>query len=88
MTQARNDTKAGNYASAIKAMQDATAAKPDEALLWDTLGDAQLGDAVAADKAAKANHATDASVPGKLEAAITSYQKALDLNSQSRQAES
>lgn len=81
LTQARNDTKSGNYASAIKAMQDATAAKPDEALLWDTLGDAQLGDAVAADKAAKANKATDASVPGKLDAAIASYQKALDLNS-------
>ena len=80
LTQARADEKAGNYASAIKSMQDATAAKPDEALLWDTLGDAQLGDAMAADKAAKANHATDASVPGKLDAAVASYQKALDLN--------
>lgn len=81
LTQARADTKSGNFASAIKAMQDATAAKPDEALLWDTLGDAQLGDAVAADKAAKASHATDPSIPGKLDAAIASYQKALDLNS-------
>ena len=81
LTQARADTKAGNYDSAIKAMQDATAAKPDEALLWDTLGDAQLGDALAADKAAKANHSADPSVAGKLDAAITSYQKALDLNS-------
>lgn len=81
LAQARADTKSGDFAAAIKAMQDATTAKPDEALLWDTLGDAQLGDATAADKAAKANHATDASVPGKLDAAITSYQKALDLNS-------
>ena len=80
LKQARDDTKAGNFAPAIKAMTDATAAKPDEAILWDTLGDAQLGDAVAADKAARAAKATDASVPGKIDAAITSYQKALTLN--------
>ncbi|MDP9039138.1 MAG: hypothetical protein M3O02_07675 [Acidobacteriota bacterium] len=80
LKQARDATKAGDYTTAIKAMTDATAAKPDEALLWTTLGDAQLGDAVAADKAARANHATDASVPTKLDAAITSYQKALSLN--------
>jgi hypothetical protein len=61
-------------------MTDATTAKPDEPILWDTLGDAQLGDAVAADKAAKASHATDASVPDKYAAAIASYQKALTLN--------
>jgi hypothetical protein len=80
LKQARDDIKAGNFASAIKGMTDATAAKPDEALLWDTLGDAQLGDAVAADRAAKATHATDASVPDKFAAAIASYQKALSLN--------
>lgn len=81
LKQARDATKAGDYATAIKAMTDATAAKPDEPLLWDTLGDAQLGEAVAADKAAKASHATDASVPTKFQAAIASYQKAIDLNS-------
>jgi hypothetical protein len=80
LKQAREDTKAGKYSDAIKAMTDATAAKADEAILWDTLGDAQLGDAVAADKAAKASHATDASLPDKYNAAITSYQKALSLN--------
>lgn len=80
LKQARADTAAGNYASAIKAMTDATVAKPDEALLWDTLGDAQLGDAVAASNAAKAAKTTDASVPDKLAAAVTSYQKALTLN--------
>jgi len=80
LKQARDDNKAGNYAGAIKAMTDATAAKPDEALLWDTLGDAQLGDAVAADKAAKASHTADSSVPDKYAAAVTSYQKALTLN--------
>ena len=80
---ARDATKAGDYPTAIKAMTDATTAKPDEALLWDTLGDAQLGDAVAADKAAKAAKATDASVPDKYAAAVTSYQKALTLNAAS-----
>jgi tetratricopeptide (TPR) repeat protein len=77
---ARDDTKAGNFDSAIKAMTDATTAKPDEAILWDTLGDAQLGQANAADKAAKANHTTDASVADKYAAAEASYQKALTLN--------
>jgi tetratricopeptide (TPR) repeat protein len=80
LKQARADTVAGNYASAIKAMTDATAAKPDEALLWDTLGDAQLGEAVAASNAAKAAKTTDASVPDKLAAAVASFQKALSLN--------
>jgi len=80
LTQARADTKAGNYAPAIKAMTDATTAKPDQPYLWDALGDAQLGDAVAAENTAKAAKTTDASVVGKLEAAATSYQKALSLN--------
>jgi hypothetical protein len=66
LKQARADTAAGNYAPAIKAMTDATAAKPDEAILWDTLGDAQLGEAGAASNAAKAAKTTDASVPAKL----------------------
>jgi hypothetical protein len=80
MKQAGADMQSGDYASAIKAMTDATTAKPDEAILWETLGDAQLGDAVAADTKAKASHTTDATVPDKLTAAETSYQKALTLN--------
>jgi tetratricopeptide (TPR) repeat protein len=80
LKQARVDIKAGNFAPAIKAMTDATTAKPDEPILWDTLGDAQLGDANAADKAAKAAKATDATVPDKYAAAVTSYQKSLSLN--------
>ena len=80
LKQARADTAAGNFAPAIKAMTDATVAKPDEAILWDTLGDAQLGDAVAAEKAAKAAKTTDPSIPDKLTAAVNSYQKALSLN--------
>jgi hypothetical protein len=77
---ARDDTKAGDFDGAVKAMQDATAAKPDESILWDTLGDAQLGLANAADKAAKTNHTTDPSLNDKYQAAITSYQKAISLN--------
>lgn len=95
LKQARTDTTTGNSAaaagnydsagkafdSAVKSMTDATTAKPDEPILWETLGDAQLGQANAAQKAAQANHATDASVPDKYAAAATSYQKAIDLNS-------
>jgi hypothetical protein len=80
LKQAQSDNKAGNFASAIKAMTDATAAKADEPILWETLGDAQLGDADAAAKAARASHATDASLPDKYGAAIASYQKAISLN--------
>ena len=83
LKQARTDTAAGNYAAAIKAMTDATTAKPDEPILWDTLGDAQLGEAVAADKAAKAAKTIDPSLADKLNAAMTSYQKSLSLNAAS-----
>jgi tetratricopeptide (TPR) repeat protein len=80
LTTARNDTKSGDFDGAVNAMTSATAAKPDEPILWDTLGDAQLGLATAADKAAKANHTTDPTVADKYQAAITSYQKAISLN--------
>jgi tetratricopeptide (TPR) repeat protein len=80
LKDARADIASANFDAAIKAMTDATTAKPDEAILWITLGDAQLGQATAADKAAHAAHATDASLPDKYTAAATSYQKALSLN--------
>jgi tetratricopeptide (TPR) repeat protein len=83
LTDSRAATTAGNYDVAVKDMTDATAAKPDEAILWDTLGDAQLGQANAAAKAAHDAKATDASVPDKYNAAITSYQKAIALNTAS-----
>jgi len=70
LTQARADNKAGNYDSAITAMKQATESKPDEGILWVTLGDAQLGSGEAAAKAAKA--------------AGTSYKKAADLNAASK----
>jgi hypothetical protein len=77
---AQANIKAGSFDTAIKSMSDATAAKPDEPILWETLGDAQLGQADAAMKAAKAAKATDASLPDKYGLAIASYQKALSLN--------
>jgi tetratricopeptide (TPR) repeat protein len=80
LISARAATKAGNYDLAVKNMQDATAAKPDEAILWDTLGDALLGQAEAAAKVAHDAKTTDATVPDKYSAAITAYQKAISLN--------
>jgi tetratricopeptide (TPR) repeat protein len=86
LTQARADNKAGNYDSAIKAMQDATAAKPDEGILWITLGDSQLGSADAAAKAAKAagTSPTDPAIVQKYNDAATSYKKGIDLNAASK----
>ena len=80
LKSARAATQAGNFDVAAKAMTDATAAKPDEPILWVTLGDAQLGQANAAAKAAREAKTTDASLPDKYTAAETSYQKALTLN--------
>jgi hypothetical protein len=80
LKSARADTAAGKYDTAIKSMTDATTAKPDEPILWVALGDAQLGAANAAAKAAHDAKVTDASVPDKFAAAEASYQKALDLN--------
>ncbi len=86
LAQARADTKAGNYDSAIAAMQQATTSKPDESILWITLGDAQLGSADAAAKAAKAagTSPTDAAITQKYNDAIVSYKKGTDLNAASK----
>jgi tetratricopeptide (TPR) repeat protein len=79
LKSARAADAAGNYDEAAKNMTDATAAKPDEPILWDTLGDAQLGQANAAAKAA-GGKMSDPAVQDKYTAAVTSYQKALALN--------
>jgi tetratricopeptide (TPR) repeat protein len=86
LTQARADNKAGNYDAAIKAMQDATTAKPDEGILWITMGDAQLGSADAAAKAAKAagSSPTDPAIVQKYNDAAASYKKGIDLNAASK----
>ncbi|HEY5055133.1 MAG TPA: hypothetical protein VII58_03185 [Acidobacteriaceae bacterium] len=76
LVQARKDTTDGNYDVAIKSMTDATGSMPDQPVLWQTLGDAQLGAAAAAEKANK----TDPTLADKYGAAITSFQKALTLS--------
>ena len=43
LTQARENEKAGKYDDAVTEMQQATTQKPDEAILWLELGNAQLG---------------------------------------------
>ena len=86
LKQARDDNKAGNYDAAAKAMTDATTQAPTEAILWVTLGDAQLGQADAAAKAAKAagKPANDPEVAQKFNDAAGSYKKAIDLNAASK----
>lgn len=86
LVQARADTKAGKFDSAITSMQTATAAKPDEPILWIALGDAQLGAANAAANAAKAEGkpATDPAILQKFADAATSYKKGVDLNAASK----
>src|SRR5260370_18321462 len=77
LTQARAGNKAGNYDAAIKAMQDATTAKPDEGILWVTLGDAQLGSADANAKASTAPGTSITAPPAhpKYNSAAPSHQK-------------
>jgi tetratricopeptide (TPR) repeat protein len=86
LVQARADNKAGNFDSAITAMQQATTAKPDESILWVTLGDAQLGSADAAMKAAKTagTSTSDPAIVQKYTDAAASYKKGVDLNAASK----
>jgi tetratricopeptide (TPR) repeat protein len=85
LTQARADTKAGNFDAAMTAMQQATTQKPDEGILWVALGDAQLGSADAAAKAAKAaGKPVDATIQTKYADAAASYKKAADANAASK----
>lgn len=85
LTQARTDTKAGNFDSAITAMQQATSQKPDEGILWVAMGDAQLGSADAAAKAAKtAGKPVDQTIQTKYTDAAASYKKAIDANAASK----
>jgi len=83
LKEARDDDKAGNFDAAAKLMSDATAAKPEEPLLWFELGNAQLGVAETAAKAAKAagTSPTDPALLQKYADAAASYKKAIDLYS-------
>ncbi len=83
LTQARADTKAGNFDAAITSMQSATQQKPDEAILWVALGDAQLGKADATTKTA-GKPSTDPSLAQNYKDAVDSYKKAVDANAASK----
>ncbi len=86
LLQARTSIKAKNFDDAITAMTTATGAKPDEGILWVTLGDAQLGAADAAAAAARTAHTNpaDAAILQKYKDAAASYQKGVDLNAASK----
>ena len=79
----RDLTDSGLFDEAITILQSALLRYPDEASLWDTLGDAQFG--MASESAAAASKAgrSPASVPSIVQQytdAVASYRKALDLN--------
>ena len=86
LTQARADNKAGNYDAAIKAMQQATTAKPDEGILWITLGDAQLGSAMQPQRQPRQreHRRPIPAITQKYTDAAASYKKGIDLNAASK----
>jgi tetratricopeptide (TPR) repeat protein len=86
LLQARADNKAGNFDAAITSMKQATETKPDEGILWITLGDGQMGSADAAVKAAKAagTSPNDPAIVQKYNDAAASYKKGVELNAASK----
>ncbi len=86
LTESRAAIKAKNYDEALTKMTTATTAKPDEGILWITLGDAQLGSADAAAAAARGAHTNpaDPAILQKYKDAAVSYQKGVDLNAASK----
>ena len=81
LIQARTDTKAGNFDAAITSMTQATQQKPDEAILWVALGDAQLGKG---DAVAKTSGKQDPTAQQDYKDATASYKKAVDANAASK----
>lgn len=86
LLQAREDEKNGKADDAVKALQGLVAAKADEAILWASLGEAQLASGDASVKAARAakTSTTDPAIMQTYSEAATSYQKAIDLNASSK----
>ena len=86
LAQARLDEKNGKADDAVKALSDLTQQKPDEPVLWASLGEAQLASADAAAAAAKAakTSPTDPAILQKYSDSATSYQKAIDLNANAK----
>lgn len=86
LLQAREDEKNGKADEAVKALQNLVTVKADEAVLWASLGEAQLASGDAAVKAARAakTSTTDPAILQTYSDAATSYQKAIDLNAASK----
>ncbi len=86
LMQAREDEKNGKADEAVKALQGLVAMKADEAVLWASLGEAQLASGDAAVKAARAakTSTTDPAILQTFSDAAASYQKAIDLNATSK----
>ena len=86
MAQARQDEKNGKADDAVKALSDLTQQKADEPVLWASLGEAQLASADAAAAAAKAakTSTTDPAILQKYTDSAASYQKAIDLNANTK----
>ncbi len=76
LTKARDEQKAKNFDAAVADMQQATTQKPDEAVLWLELGNAQFGQAGAEKDATKKTQG--------LKDSAASYQKAVDTNTASK----
>jgi tetratricopeptide (TPR) repeat protein len=85
--EARDDEKNGKPDQAVTLMQGLVQAKPDEPVLWASLGEAQLAAGDAALKAARASSPNakpdDATKKTYMDAAA-SYQKAIDLNASAK----
>jgi tetratricopeptide (TPR) repeat protein len=76
LTQALADQKAGKPDDAVASLQGVMSLRPNEPILWQALGQAQLA---SADLAYKTNK-TDPTLSQKYTDAANSYQKAIDLS--------
>jgi len=86
LKQARDDEKNGKAADAVTALQGAVALKPEEPIIWASLGEAQLALADFNMKAARDAH-TSTTDPALLQGytdAATSYKKAIELNANAK----
>jgi tetratricopeptide (TPR) repeat protein len=86
LLQARADKAAGKPDQAVAELLPLTEAKPNEPVIWASLGEAQLAAADAAMTAARAakTPTNDPAIIQKYTDAVTSYQKAIDLNAASK----
>ena len=86
LQKARAEEKTGNGAQAVQDLTPLTNLKPDEPLIWASLGEAQLSEADTLAKAAKTAHTspTDPTILKAYADAAASYQKAIDLNTASK----